>query len=81
MTHESRFPPPDDIAELHQVRDELIDMIEINRHSIVRCEEMLTRVDEILETLTDPALQEAQTAEQTPARTTFLQRLTFRKAS
>ena len=48
MTDEALLPP-EQIAEIVQQRQELLDLIGSSQETIARCEEMLTRVDAVLE--------------------------------
>jgi hypothetical protein len=81
MTDESQLPLSDEIAELQQCRLDLLDMIQVNRDAIARCEELLARVDAILHSPPIVIGEGAQTDEPASVRRTFLQRFAFRRAS
>ena len=79
MIDESPSSLPDEVATLRQQRQDLLSMINANRDSIARCEEMVRRVDQMLEKATETPRDNIDHLP--PARRSLLERLALRKAS
>ena len=72
---------PEQIAVLHQQRRELLHLIESNQETIARCEDMLRRLDDVLERIEYHQTNADQSEEQQKTGSGLLSRWLTRKAS